>query len=261
MSAQRRAVYFSKKALEVLKKEHLAIDHKYKRLLVGYSEHGYKASRAKEYATNGFLRRLQTLVRCIDTVFKILPPDLAELPTHDELLDATINIQAFVFNVFGSIDNLAWIWVWEKGLTNDDGSPISPLLVGLGKKNKLVRDSFSPEFQECLSKLDKWFDNLDNFRHALAHRIPLYIPPYVVPNGKVAAYQQLIARMTEALNRLDFEEHERLSAEQMTLARFIPCVTHSFEEKVTPVFFHGQMLADFKTIEVLAQKILAELDP
>lgn len=58
MSALRRAVYFSKKALDMLKKEHLAIDHKYKRLLVRYSEHRYKASRAKEYATNGFLRRL-----------------------------------------------------------------------------------------------------------------------------------------------------------------------------------------------------------
>lgn len=172
-----------------------------------------------------------------------------------------MNIQAFVFNTFGGIDNLAWIWVLEKGLTKDDGSPIPDIWVGLRKKNKLVRDSFSPEFQECLSKLDNWFDNLNDFRHALAHRVPLYIPPYVVPNDKEAAYQQLNARMTEALNRLDFEEHERLSAEQMTLARFIPCVTHSFEEKVTPVFFHCQMLADFKTIEVLAQKMLTELDP
>jgi hypothetical protein len=42
-----------------------------------------------------------------------------------------INIQAFVFNVFGSIDNLAWIWVQEKSLAKEDGSAIPSAWVGL----------------------------------------------------------------------------------------------------------------------------------
>jgi hypothetical protein len=95
-----------------------------------------------------------------------------------------INIQAFVFNVFGSIDNLAWIWVREKGLAMDDGLPIPNAWVGLGKKNRFVRHSFSTEFQEFLKGLNDWFDHLDDFRHALAHRIPLYYPALHDPQGQ-----------------------------------------------------------------------------
>jgi len=71
-----------------------------------------------------------------------LPAGLTELPTGDILANATINIQAFVFNVFGSVGNLAWIWVREKRVTKEDGSPLPDKWVGLGKKNKSVRRSF-----------------------------------------------------------------------------------------------------------------------
>ncbi len=148
----------------------------------------------------------------------------------------------------------------EKNLKQNDGSPIPNSWVGLRRHNELVRGSFSPEFQEYLRGLNGWFDNLENFRHALAHRIPLYIPPYVVPEDKLAAYQELGERMTEAFNRQDFAEHERLSTEQETLAAFKPFMTHSFEEEAKYVVFHAQLLADFNTIDELGQKLLEELD-
>ena len=251
---------FSQEDLEKLQRDYLAVCEKYQGLMVSYIARNYKNPLAQEYAKQGFSRRLKTLARCIDNIFEILPPDRIELPTSEELTDAAINIQAFVINVFGSTDNLAWIWVREKSITNGDGSPISNILVGLRENNKLVRGSFSPEFQEYLRGLNGWFDNLENFRHALAHRIPLYIPPYVVPEDKFAAYQELGERMTEAFNRQDFAEHERLSTEQEALATFIPYMTHSFEEEAKFVVFHAQLLADFHTIEELGQKMLAELD-
>ena len=37
-------------------------------------------------------------------------------------------------NVFGCPDNIAWIWVYEKGITNSDGTELEPKEVGLGKK-------------------------------------------------------------------------------------------------------------------------------
>jgi hypothetical protein len=79
--------------------------------------------RAKEFATQGYPRRLKVMVRCMDNVFTTIPPDRETLPSRDELSDATLNIQSFVFNVFGSIDNLAWIWVSEKGQKRADGTP------------------------------------------------------------------------------------------------------------------------------------------
>lgn len=184
-------MYFGYKALEELQEGHLAIACKCQRLADRYPTRDYKDKRAREYAVHGFLRRLKTLARCIDNVFGILPPGRIELPSTEELFDAMINIQAFVFNVFGSFDNLAWIWVREKPVRKKNGSPISKGKVGLGKDKKFVRDTFSPEFREYLNGLDDWFDHVENFRHALAHKIPLYIPPYMIPKDKEAVYRQL----------------------------------------------------------------------
>src|SRR5262249_6431249 len=142
----------------------------------------YKDPQAREYASHGFSRRLSTLARCIDNVFEILPPDRIDPPSSDEISDAMINIQASVFNTSGCVDDLAWIWVKEKAVLKKNGSPLSKFEVGLRKTNVLC--SFSTEFQQYLGGLANWFDQLDNFRNALAHRIPLYIPPYVVPTSK-----------------------------------------------------------------------------
>lgn len=193
-------------------------------------------------------------------MFEILPPDQKAIPSRNEVVDATINIQAFVFNVFGSIDNLAWIWVEEKAFKKENGSPVPQSWVGLSENNKFVRNSFSIEFQDYLKQLKPWFEYLENFRHALAHRIPLYIPPYTVTKANLAAHQQLEGLKSEAIKQLNFAEYDRLSAEQEALGSFSPFMTHSLEVGARPVVFHSQMLADFNTIEELAQKMLKELD-
>ena len=253
-------MFFSQEALQRLEEEYLTVSGKYARLLEAYLKRSYNDARAREHAQHGFSRRLKTLVRCIVNTFEILPPDRVDLPTSEELSDANINLQAFVFNVFGSVDNLAWIWVYEKNLTKEDGSSIPNEWVGLRKKNKLVRDSFSPEFLEYLNGLDEWFDHLENFRHAVAHRIPLYVPPYVITPDKEAAYRDFDDRKTDALNRGALEDYDRLSAEQDALGVFRPIMTHSFAEDAKSIVFHAQLLADFNTIEELGWKMLEELD-
>jgi hypothetical protein len=108
-------MYYSDEALNELKAGNQTIDAKLNHLIEKYFLLALKDSGAREFATHGYTRRLKVMVRCIDNVFRMIPPDRVGLPSRDELLDATINIQSFVFNVFGSIDNLAWIWVPEKG--------------------------------------------------------------------------------------------------------------------------------------------------
>jgi len=253
-------MYFSKEALKNMQKEFESVDSKFNTLREAYIIRDYNNARAKEYAAQGFSRRFATLTRCMENVFEILPPDRTELPQKNELRDATINIQAFVFNVFGSIDNLAWIWVSEKELKGDDGARIPNSYVGLGKKNELVRNSFSADFREYLEKTDKWFEYLEDYRHALAHRIPLYVPPYSVPEQDAEKYHELEALSDEAMKLGDDEEQERLLAEQEKLCKFIPCITHSFEESAKPVDFHPQMLVDFNTVDELGRKMLEELN-
>jgi hypothetical protein len=253
--------YLSKEQLELLEAGYRAIPDKCQKLCGDFLTRTYNDARAQEYALHGFSRRMNTLARCIRNTFEILPPSLVGLPTREQLSDTAINIQAFVFNVFGSLDNLAWIWVSEKDLRKKDGSQFPKARVGLGNGNTDVRGTFSPEFQAYLRELDGWFDHLEDFRHALAHRIPLYIPPYVVSKANEAAYRELQDRMNAAMTRRDFAAYGRLSAEQDALGAFRPWVTHSVgEQPADPVMLHSQLLCDFATVEAVAQKLLAELD-
>jgi hypothetical protein len=77
----------------------------------------------------------------------------------------------------------------------------------------------------------RWLDYVIEYRDALAHLIPLYIPPGGVQPKNVDAYNDLSRRMTEALYmKNNGYEYERLSREQEKLLIFQPLITHSVTE-------------------------------
>jgi len=208
---------------------------------------------AREFARQGLARRLETLARCIDQVFDLLPPE------RDETVDATINTQSFISNAFGCLDNLAWMWVYEKGILDEDGKPLDKMKVGLDKK--MVKQSFSQTFRDYLASRDRWFQHLKEFRDALGHRIPLYIPPHVVSPEHVAEYNRLETAMAEALNAVDIAAHDRFETQQQALVMFQPVMQHSLTQaKNPPVIFHSQLIIDFTTIDEMTRKLLDEMD-
>jgi hypothetical protein len=211
----------------------------------------YNNSLGREHATHGYLRRVSIMTYCVEKIFTLIPPERDALPDDDLLIEATICIQAFVMNVFGALDNLAWIWVSEKALSIDRTQ------IGLAQKCKAVRASFSPQLRDYLSGLDRWFNHIVDFRDALAHRIPLYIPPYCVPDANQAAYSALNARKFAAQ---DADEYDRIKAEQLELVVFQPIMKHTLEDKKPAVVFHFQLLQDFGTVEEIGRKLIIELN-
>jgi hypothetical protein len=250
---------FSEEALLEINTAHQKIHAKCAELFGRYFLLPLKNARAREFARQGFARRLQIMVHCIDKVFELVPPNIIDKPTRPDLIDITINIQAFMINVFGAIDNLAWIWVSEKNLKMPSGRPISGARIGLGPKYCEVRESFSPPFQDFLRKLDGWFDGMGDYRNALAHRISPYVPPYTVTNDNQSAYMELIRSMNVAMSEKDFETVERLVGELDRLGKFNPWLQHSFEEEAIPIYFHPQLLADFNTVESIGSRLIDEL--
>jgi hypothetical protein len=178
----------------------------------------------------------------------------------EELIDAVVHIQAFIFNAFGCLDNFAWIWVCEKQLTQDDGTPILDTWVGLGKKNRTVRASLPADLRTYLKSLDAWFDDLENFRHALAHRIPLYIPPKVVSRQDANTYKLLGKRKAKALKRGLLDKAAALAAAQDALVRFEPVMMHSPQDKSKRIVLHPRLLSDFGIIAEIGWKMHAALD-
>ena len=253
-------MYFGMDQLAQLTREHSRIAARFAALQRRYVGRNFSSEAAKEYAIHGFCRRLAILVRCIDRVFEALPPGREDIPERDEVIDATIHIQAFVLNVFGCCDNLAWIWVNEKNLMQKDGVPLEPKRVGLGKAYKHVRQSFSPDFASYLDSRQDWLEHIKDFRDALAHRIPLYIPPYCIGPRELQEYELLEAAANEAIRGGDCAGYDQLMEQQKQIAKFKPIMTHSLFQNAETVVFHPQMLADFSTIDEIGNKLLAELD-
>jgi hypothetical protein len=104
-----------------------------------------------------------------------------------------------------------------------------------------------------------WFELMGDFRDALAHRISLYIAPYAITTSNKGAFEQLQAQIEAAANRKDPAEYLRLSEEQQKLGLFLPWIQHSFTEGSAQIYFHGQIIADFRTVEDIAVHLLAEL--
>jgi hypothetical protein len=164
---------FTQEHIAALRTKLQTLGSKTDRLTMKFVAHRFAEAKAGEYARQGFARRIQTVRRCIENVFKIVPPNAVRVPSKQRLHDAQINIQAAIANIYGCVDNLAWVWVYERGLSKH----IKPRQVGLRKHNVQVRASLSEDFRAYLDTLEKWFEYLADFRHAVAHRIPLYIPP------------------------------------------------------------------------------------
>ena len=250
---------YTKEQLEELRTAYRSVCERRDQLVAIYVTKAFRNDKSREYSKHGFSRRLRMLMHCIDRVFAQLPPDTVQPPNHDDVLDATVYLQAFVFNAFACIDNLAHIWVHENGVKDKKGKPLPDRWVGFGKRNKLVLESLTPAFRDYLTVLEPWCAHLVNTRHALAHRIPLYIPPYYVSDDKLNEYHTIGARIYEALKRRDYEEVGKLEDEQRRLKTFEPVATHSFPENAPIVFFHFQMISDYNTVEEIARKMVEEL--
>ncbi len=247
--------YYSKRDLEKIRERRHEIQGRTDDLLMQFVGFKFSNAKATEYARHGFSRRMQTLNRCIQNLFRVVPAGTVRVPRKDRLQDATINLQAFYANAYGCVDNLAWIWVHERGLEKK----LRRNEVGLQKQNAKVRESFSPELQNFLQTRDGWLNYLAEFRHALGHRIPPYIPPGSVRPKDVDVYNDLQRRMNEAVTRFDSIGYDDLLEEQMRLYVFQPLTTHSLNEATGTIRFHLQILVDFLTVEELAIKMLREL--
>ena len=218
-------------------------------------------SSAQEMARHGYVRRLKVLKHCVNTVFSRLPPWSDAIPGDEDRIECEVSIQAFTFNVFGCLDNLAHMWVKERNIKRANGKELSPMQIGLGAKSDAVRASLTVKLRRYLNtkRMQRWFGYLEDYRHALAHRIPLYIPPHSVSKVNTPAYRDLEAKMQEALHRGDIAEYDRLDAEQIKLAYFKPVIMHAWSEKKDSMYFHAQMLADYETVVDMGWRMLSEL--
>lgn len=255
---------YTEEAISEIKEEFMFITSSYIDLMIKL--HGLQQklsnSKSREYLIHGVSRRLNILNKCIHNIFALFPVDRSDLLTSDELTDLVINLHAFFINISGVLDNLAWVFVYEKDLYgHPKNGKLSRLDVGLFADK--TQTHLWPDLTNYLksNSIKTWYDKYSkDYRDALAHRIPLYVPPSAIDENEAIQYKQL----EDQINALDIRSpdaitiHGQLIEKLRQLGR--PCVlfSHSLHEGCKLVYFHAQVIADFKTIEEIVVKFCDE---
>ena len=130
---------FTDKDLAMLEDRYLGLEGRCNDVISSYLAKEFANQRAREFVQHGLCRRLRLMTRCVVKVFEMLPPGFRNIPEADVLHDVTVQLQAFTFNTFGCLDNLAHVWVLETGVKKN-GSPLPLQRIGFGGNNREVRE-------------------------------------------------------------------------------------------------------------------------
>lgn len=204
-------------------------------------------SRAREHLLHGAGRRLSVLKRSLQRIFDGFPPDIVRPLEREPLADIQICLHAFVINLYGIFDNWAWAFVHRHDLEARIGNRLNVSLFKTATQRYLA-----PPLRAYLTEdLTRWHDEyLKSYRDALAHRIPLYIPPATFTPEEGERYNVLEGEKIEKIVARDFDRVDQIWIEQGALGH--PCFAflHSYTEAGAPrpVLLHPQLISDAMTV-------------
>lgn len=218
-----------------------------------------KNEKAKEYLLHGVARRLGVIERCVENIYSIFPLRREELLERDELVDISINLHAFFVNIFGLLDNMAWVAMYEK----KEASSIDRKAVGLYKRE--TQSFLDEDFKQYLNSetMKKWHDEyLKNYRDALSHRIPLYVPPKSLTPDQQKQVADIEEKRNKAIKGRDFSLMDDFQKEEDNIGTPSPFFVHSLAETVNQmVMLHAQVITDFGTVEEIIEHFCAMFMP
>jgi len=211
------------------------------------------APRAKEYLLHGVCRRLNILKRCSENIFELFPVDRTSLMKQDERIDMEINLHSFMINVNGVLDNLAWVYVIEKSAEGTIKEHRKTVGLFIEQTQRRLPTSVRAYLRS--DSIAKWYsDYAKNYRDALAHRIPPYVPPSVFNKEDEKKFRDLEHKIQEAIARHDIDSIEKLMAQQDKIGSISPLFAHSFSDHdaSAPIYLHPQIIVDVRTVVAIA---------
>lgn len=243
-------MYFTAEQTAAFRKEQQEISREFDALLLQAVRDGQnlKIEQAKEYILHGVGRRLKLLKRCLSTIFRLFPPESIKPIDSEDLDEVQISLHAFVMNIYGIFENLAWAFACRHNLIAEIGDRKKIGLFMSSTQRLLPAPLAAYLTSETMSK---WHaDYLKNYRDALAHRIPLYIPPATYTSAEGERYNDLERQEYECIVAQRWEDLERVREEKRNLGTACPMFMHAFSahEGSRPIYLHPQLLCDARTI-------------
>lgn len=203
---------------------------------------------AREHMHHGAGRRISVIRRAIQNIYLRFPPDTKQKIHIDDLLDVQINLQAFVVNLYGIFENFAWAFVLRHNLE---------VVIGDHKKismfSKHTQKHLPTQINAYLTKNDTsiWIKKyLKYYRDSLAHRIPLYVPPFIATEAEGTRFNELEAEKFPCIQAENWQRLKEIDAEQGAIGSPCFAFVHAFSGSVSPkpILMHPQLLCDAKLV-------------
>ena len=248
---------YSDDALSQLMKKHSELLSRYSDLIISVMSfsQSLKRDRAREFLVHGVCRRLMILYTCIINIFQLFPPDQDKPLIEKNRIDVEINLHTFLINIYGTLENLALSAGYEYeiiGKKSEGKISIRQANLFRIEFRKRLRDPLNTYLSQ--SRIIDWYKQYSkNYRDALAHRIPPYVPPSALNDEEQQRSQAIEKKIASIYPTHNFNQIEDLRQEQAALGRANPLFIHSFSERAKPLYLHAQILADFSTIEELVE--------
>jgi hypothetical protein len=225
-------------------------------LLTTALTYGFKVERAGEFARTGFCRRLGYLEHAIRRMDEVYPPNCTRA-SREQVKDAELILQAFVMNVFGAIDNLAWVWALERDLTGPKGQPLWPAEICFtGPRSRWMVATLTPPILTALDNAKEWFDQIGAYRHGVAHQVPIYIPR-LYSAADIASSEEIDVAINEAIAAGQKKELGPLLDKRHRLGDYGAYMALNGEHRA--MLLHPQMVCDLATVVELGELIMSEL--
>ncbi len=201
----------------------------------------------KEHLLHGVSRRISIIKKAIENIFSEFPPNTTHPLDKEVLSDVQINLHAYVMNLYGIFDNWAWAYIYNNDLLKEVGGKHG---VGLFRANTVQH--LPQQLRNYLSQetMINWHEQyLKSHRDALAHRIPLYVPPAEFTSEEGELYNKLESDKLDLIKTMNWDRLDNLYKEQAAIGKPSFVFLHSYEEEPPqPVLFHPQLLCDAATI-------------
>ena len=221
---------------------------------------GAQCDDVRKYLNHGVGRRLSILKRSTEQIFEIFPPDREQKLTRDEVTFVQVFLHAFVINLSGVFDNWAWAFIHRHDLLAEVGGALN---VGIFKRNtqRFLADTLRDYLNE--SPISDWHEKYaKNYRDALAHRIPLYVPPANWTTEDRTNYDRLEVEKARLIGAEDWDQLDITWNEQDQIGT--PCFffmhEYSPDENARPVYLHPQVLIDGMTVVEFGNKFYESWD-
>ena len=237
---------YSQKTLDDLTEHQISLKEQMQRLMLDCIQQGQALpeSLAREHMVRGAGRRLGILIHSTESIFALFPLSTTKPLHRDALADIQVHLHAFLMNLYGVFENWGWAFV----LRHDLEAAVEGRR-GIGLFNRKTQRFLPPALRDYLvsGAVPEWHEKyLKNYRDALAHRMPPYVPPSELTSEEGKRFNELEAEKLYCLKNRDLERLDRVNAEQADIGRPSWTFLHAFSEvePPRPLLLHGQLLTD-----------------